>query len=61
MRNKQKDDLLDFEGGKKVAQQKKSYVKPRLETVMLFADEVLGVCKLQIVDGCNIQSDPKSG
>ena len=45
---------------KKNTAQKKRYVKPKLEAVMLFADEVMGVCKLDITIGCTVQTNPRS-
>ena len=45
---------------KKNTAEKKRYVKPKLEAVMLFADQVLGTCKLLIVDGCTTPTDPRS-
>ncbi len=45
MQKKQKEIKISVEEKKKTAQ-KKTYEKPRLETVMLFADQVLGSCML---------------
>lgn len=51
MKKKQRENIFFAEEERNIAR-KKRYVKPRLEAVMLFADEVLGLCKFVITD-CN--------
>ena len=50
MKMKQEENIVFAEDEKNTAQ-KKRYVKPELKAVMLFADEVLSLCRT-ILDGC---------